>query len=192
MRTTCSALTCLFLCALGAAGCYESLTSIATPDKLVFYDDLPGDYKAVAPATGRLSIGKGEGKAFAYKQYDEKGGLQNKGALRIVKIGDEHFYEITIDGFQTSEGKPIYAVGRLAIGGKAGAKTLTGYAFKSKDAFFSDPGVTTAEYTSKENGEVKKARALSMPPEKLQAYLAAHAKEMTEPTLKFQQAAAAG
>lgn len=56
MRNTVLAMTCLLTCALLVAGCYESLTNIATPDKVVFDDALLGDYKAVAPATGRLTL----------------------------------------------------------------------------------------------------------------------------------------
>jgi hypothetical protein len=76
---------------------------------------------------------------------------------------------------------------RLAVDGKPGAKTLTGDAFKSEDALFGDPLVKTAEYEHREGSERKKSRALSMTPEKLQAYLALRDAEMTEPTLKFQQ-----
>jgi hypothetical protein len=50
--------------------------------------------------------------------------------------------------------------------------------------------VKTAEYEHLEDGERKKGRALAMPAEKLQAYLALRAAEITEPTLKFQQTGA--
>ena len=187
MRKTSLALACLLACILFLPGCYESLTDIATPDKVVFYDDLPGDYRAVAPATGRLTLHPADGKGYAYRQYDDKGVAQNAGTLRIVKLGDEHFYQITVDGYATSEGKPVYAIGRLRIEGPPSARTLTGYAFKSPETFFGDALVTTAEYEHVEAGERKKSRAVSMPPEKLQAYLAVRAAEMTEPTLKFER-----
>ena len=77
---------CLLLCILALGGCYESLVSIATPDKLVFYDDLVGEYKAVDPATGRLTLERGKEKEYAYKQYDDKDALQNKGTLKIIKL----------------------------------------------------------------------------------------------------------
>lgn len=187
MRKTCLALACVLICVIGVAGCYESLSDIATPDKLVFFDDLVGNYKAVDPGTGRLTLEKGPGKAYAYHQYDGKDALVNKGTLWVVKLGDEHFYQVSVDGYATTDGRPVYTVGRLRIGGEPGAKTLTGYAFQSAETFFNDPRVTTAEYERQEYGERHKGRALSMPPEKLQAYLAARAAEMTEPTLKFQQ-----
>ena len=69
MRSIHLKLTCLVVCALAVSGCFESLTDIATPDKLVFYDDLVGDYAAVEPATGRLTLEKGKGKSYAYRQY---------------------------------------------------------------------------------------------------------------------------
>ena len=50
-----------------------------------------------------------------------------------------------------------------------------------------DALVKTEAYEHLENGERKKGRALSMPAEKLQAYLAVREAEMTEPTLKFRQ-----
>jgi hypothetical protein len=191
MRTTRFASALLLAFVLGGAGCYESLTSIVTPDKQVFYEDLVGEYEAVEPATGRVTIEKGADKAYAYRQYDDKGALANKGRLRLIKLGDDHFYEITADRLNTLEGKPLYAVGRLAIEGEKGARTLTGYAFETKDAFFEGTGVVTAEYRYKEEGQEKKGRALSMSPEALQAYLAAHAKEMTERGLRLRQTKAA-
>ena len=105
----------------------------------------------------------------------------------MVKLGDETFYQVSVDGYATTGGRPVYAVGRLAIGGKPGAKTLTGYAFKSEETLFGDALVKTEEYEHLEGGERKKSPALSMPPERLQAYLAVRAAEMTEPTLKFRQ-----
>src|SRR5687767_5176749 len=56
MRSIHLKLACLVACALAVSGCFESLTDIATPDKVVFYDDLVGDYAAVEPATGRLTL----------------------------------------------------------------------------------------------------------------------------------------
>ena len=50
-------------------------------------------------------------------------------------------------GFATADDKPIYFIGRLDIGGAPRSKTLTGYAFKSRDTLFEDPGVTSAEIT---------------------------------------------
>ena len=188
MRKTCLALACLVACVVVIPGCYESLSDIATPDKVVFYGDLVGDYKAVDPGTGRLTLSKGKDKkAYAYRQYDEKDALVNKGTLWVVKLGDEHFYQVSVDGYATTDGRPVYAIGRLRIEGKPGAKTLTGYEFKSEETFFGDALVKTAEYEHTEGGERKKGRALSMPPEKLQAYLALRAAEMIEPTLKFEQ-----
>jgi hypothetical protein len=186
MWKTCLRLACLLACFL-LPGCYESLTDIATPDKLIFDDGLLGDYQAVDPATGRLTLGEGKDKSYAYRQYDEKGALVNEGKLWVVKLGDETFYQVSVDGYGTTGGKPVYAVGRLRVEGKPGAKSLTGYAFKSEETLFGDALLKTEEYEHVEGGERKKSRALSMPAEKLQAYLALRAAEMTEPTLKFQQ-----
>ena len=188
MRKAPLAFACVFVCVLAVPGCYESLTDIATPDKRVFFDDLVGNYKAVDPATGRLVLEKGKDKdTYDYRQFDAKEVMVNQGSLWVVKLGDVYFYQISVDGYTTTDGRPVYAIGRLAIEGKPGAKTLTGYAFKSEDALFGDALVKTTEYEHQEGTERKKSRALSMPPEKLQAYLALRAAEMTEPTLKFQQ-----
>ena len=176
--------------ALAGAGCYESLTSMVTADKLVFYDDLVGTYKVAEPATGRIRLSKGDdGKSYVQTHFDEKGVQTNKGTLHILKLGDAHFYEVTVDAFQTTGGKLVYAVGRLEIGGKGGAKTLTGYSFKSKDKFFADAAITTAEFEYEDEGETRKGRALSMPAEKLQAYFASHAKEMTHRELHLERVA---
>lgn len=105
-----------------------------------------------------------------------------------MKLGDEYFYQISVDGYATGDGRVVYAIGRLSIKGEPGAKTLTGYTFKSEQALFGDRLVTTAEYEREEGGARKTHRALSMPTEKLQTYLAVRAAEMTEPTLTFQQA----
>lgn len=179
--------TCVAVAVVVLAGCYESLTSVVTPDKQVYYDDLLGDYQGVSPTTGRLTLEKGAPQAYLYRQFDEKGAQTLKGTLRLIRLGDAHFYEITAEGFRTLDDRPIYVIGRLAIAGDAGSKTLTGFAFTSKEKLFDAIGIATAEYAWKEGGEEKKGRALSMPPDALQAYLAAHAAEMTEPTLKFQQ-----
>jgi len=189
MRKIPLALACLLICVAvaGVGGCYESLTSIVTPDKLVVADSLIGEYKPLDPATGRLIIEKGKGKACAFKQYDDKGTLLYKGTLSIVKLGDEHFYQMTMDGITTSDGAPVYVIGRLRVEGAAGARTLTGFAFKSPEAFFGDASVQTSEYEYKDGDGTKKRRALSMPTDKLQAYLAKHGAEMTTPTLRFKQ-----
>ena len=83
------------VCVAGGAGCYESLTCIATPAKLVFYDELLGDFNAVEPASGRITLQKAAGNAYSYLHYDDKGVQQNKGALRVIKFGDDHDYELT-------------------------------------------------------------------------------------------------
>ena len=185
------ALACVAACVLAVAGCYESLTSIVTPDKLVLDRTLVGDYSA-ADGGGRLVLEKGKDKAYAYRQYDEKGVLVNSGTLWVVKLGDATFYQYSVNDYATSDGRPLYVLGRLSIEGPPGARTLTGYAFKSEQALFDDPAVTTAEYEHVRDGERHKGRALSMPPEKLQAYLARRAAEMSEPTLKFRQVAIGG
>ena len=188
MRASRRAFAALLILVFVGAGCYESLTSIVTKDKLVFYEDLLGTYKPAEPATGRITLGKGEGKSYTQTHYDEKGVQTNKGSLHILKLGDHHFYEIAIDDFKNKDGKPIYVIGRLEMEGKEGARTLTGYGFESKDKFFAEAGIATAEYEHKDEGETRKGRALSMPPDVLQAYLAAHAKEMTHQELRLERA----
>jgi hypothetical protein len=173
--------------ALGACGCYESLTPIVTPDKVVFDPDLPGDYEATEPATGRVEIRKADDTGYTYRFYDEKGAPSNKGTLRLVKLGGETFYQFDVDGYATTEGRPVYAIGRIVVDGKAGAKTMTGYSFKTKEQLFDAVGVATSEYTVKEAGGEKRSRALAMSTEDLQKYLAAHGAEMTDVTLKFRQ-----
>ncbi|HZN67131.1 MAG TPA: hypothetical protein VFB66_17715 [Tepidisphaeraceae bacterium] len=188
MRKTKAVLACLVAFTLAVPGCYESLTDIATPDKLVFYEDVVGDYKAIDPATGRITIEKGKDKSYAYKQYDANDTLASQGKLWIIKLGEEHFYQITVDGFAATDGRTVYGIGRLKMEGKPGARKLTGYAFKSQETFFGDATVTTAEYEHMSGGERKTSRAVSLPADKLQAYLALRAAEMTEPVLKYQQA----
>ena len=189
MRNTLPALMCVLVGAIAVPGCYDSLTDIATPDRLVFYDNLVGTYNALDPGGGRLTLEKGKAdRTYAFRQFDENDSPVNRGTLWVVKIGDEHFYQFSVDGFATTDGRPVYAIGRLGIGGEPGAKTLTGYAFKCEEALFGDPLVTTAEYEHQDGAERSKGRALSMPPEKLQAYLALRASGMTKPTLKFRQA----
>jgi hypothetical protein len=171
------------------AGCYESLHSVVTPDKLVFYEDLLGDYRGAGDTTGQLVLEKGPDRSYRFKAFDAKGGEIHRGAMRLIKLGDAHFYELTVDGLVTLDGKPRHVIGRLAIEGDAGAKTITGYTFESDDQLLSAVGVATSEITYKEGGEEKKGRALSMTADTLQPFLAAHAKEMTKATLKFQQSA---
>ena len=192
MRPKYLVLACVVAWGLLAVGCYESLTSIATADKLDFDARLLGEYSAVDPGTGRLTLERGKGKSYAYRQYDAKGGLANKGTLWVVKLGDERFYQLSVDGYETTDGRTVYAVGRLRVEGAAGAMVLTGYAFKSKEAILGDTLVKTEEYEHLEDGKRKKSRALAMPAEKLQTYLSVRAGEMTEPTLKFEQTRAGG
>ena len=192
MRSVRLAFAAVLALALAGAGCYESLTSIVTEDKLVFYDGLVGEYRFADPGTGRVRIVKGERKGYTFEQFDEKDAPTNKGTLHVIKLGRDHFYEIAIDGFRTDAGKPVYAIGRLAIerdDEKADAKSLTGFAFKSKEKFLNDPEITTVEYAYDERGERKTSRALSMPAERLQAYLAAHVDDMVDAQLRLERIA---
>ena len=190
MRTPLLTLSCVAVacCLLGLAGCYESLTSIATADKLVFSDELVGEYKAVDPAAGRLTLKKGKDKSYSFVQYDQKDVQTSKGTLWVVKLGNDYFYQITVDGYTTTTDRPVYAIGKLVVEGKAGSRTLTGYAFKSDDSIMKDSQVKTEEYEHLEGGEKRKSRAISMPADKLQQYLVVRSAEMTTPTLKYQQA----
>ena len=170
------------------AGCYESLNTIVTPDKLVFYEDLLGDYQGVGDTAGRIALEKGPDRSYRFKASDAKGDEMYRGALRLIKLGDAHFYELAVDGLTTLDGKPRHVIGRLGIEGAAGAKTITGYTFESDDRLLGAVGVATSEITYKEDGQEKKGRALSMTADTLQPILSAHAKEMTKATLKYQQA----
>jgi hypothetical protein len=190
MRKIYFVLASLLVCVIGG-GCYESLTTIVTPDKLVVVDKLAGEYQLLDPGSGRVTIEKGKGKTYGYKQFDAKGAPLYKGTLCIVKLGDEHFYQITLDGITTADNKPVYVIGRLHIEGTPGARTLTGFAFNSPATFFGDASVGTVDYEFKARGEAKKGRAASAPTEKLQAFLAEHAADMTSATLKLKQVAPA-
>jgi hypothetical protein len=173
-----------------AAGCFDSLTSIATPDKVVFDEGLVGEYRLADSTMARMTLEKdtSRDKAYAYRQYDDKGALTGSGTLWIVKLGEEFFYQITLDGRTTADSRPVFTIGRLRIEGMPGAKTLTGYTFKSDGALFDDPRVKTERYEYVEDGQRQTARAVSMPPAgRLQAYLAERAADMTQPTLKYQQ-----
>ena len=188
MRNTFLALACYVVFPIVLAGCYESLTNIGTADKVVFDAALLGKYAAVDPASGTLTLERGrEPKTYYYRQYDDDGGLLSQGTLWVVNLGEATCYQFSVDGYATADGRPLYFIGRLGIDGTPGAKTLTGYAFKSADTILSDPLVKTEAYERVKNGERTKGRALSMPSEKLQTYLAQRAAAMTEPTLKFRQ-----
>jgi hypothetical protein len=190
MRNTRPAFCCLLAaCLLTVGGCYESLTSIATGDKVVFSEELVGDYAATDAAAGRLTLSKGKDKSYAFRQFDAKGAQTSKGTLWVVKLGKDYFYQIAVDGFAASDGRPVYAIGKLVVEGKAGVRTLTGYAFKAESSPLADPKVKTQEYELTENGQKRKSKAIAMPADKLQEYLAAHAADMTVPTMKYQQAA---
>src|SRR3954452_24496551 len=141
MNTRMLASAAVALLALVLGGCYESLTSIVTPDKVFFDPDLPGDYASSDPSAGRITIAKDGDKGYTYKHYDEKGELKLKGPLQLVKLGTEMFYQFGADGYATTEGKPVYAIGRIVIEGKAGAKSFTGYSFKTKEQLFDAIGV---------------------------------------------------
>src|SRR5687767_2474853 len=91
MRSVRLALAAVLALALAGVGCYESLTSIVTEDKLVFYDGLVGEYRFADPGTGRVRIGKGERKGYTFEQFDEKGAPTNKGTLHVIKLGRDHF-----------------------------------------------------------------------------------------------------
>ena len=191
MRFPLTALPCLVLVLASLSGCYESLTDIATADKVVFYEDLLGPYKAALPATGRMTLEKGDRpNAYRYAQYDEKDALTNKGTLWLLKLGEEHFYQLTVDGFTTADGRAVYGVGRLKIEGAKGSKSLTGYAFKAQETLFDDPLIKSVEYEHAEGGERKKSRALSGPAAELQSALLVRAAGMTEVVMKFEQARA--
>ena len=176
-----------------AAGCFDSLTSIATSDKTVFDGDLVGEYRAVDSGGERLTLEKdtGRDKAYTYQQRDGKGMLSGSGTLWIVKLGDDTFYQITPDGRTTADGRAVYTIGRLRIEGMPGARTLTGYTFKSEGTLFDDPRVKSERYEYVENGQRQTGRAVSMPPAgRLQTYLSERAADMTQPTLKYQQTGA--
>jgi hypothetical protein len=193
MRNLRCALVVLLAFAVIGAGCYESLTSVVTRDKLVFYDGLAGEYRLADPGSGSVRITAGGEKSYKFEQFDDAGKPTNRGTLHVIKLGEEHFYEITVSDFRTVDDKPVYAIGRLVIQRDADdvpAKSLTGFAFQSKDKFFDDPEVTTSEFTYDERGERKTTRALSMPAERLQACLAANAEKMTKQELRLERTAA--
>jgi hypothetical protein len=183
---------CLLVLILSVAGCYESLTSIVTPDKLIAIDSLAGDYKAVDSGLGRLTIEKGDGKTGVYRQLDDKGSVRCKGTFAVVKLGADHFYQMTVDGFATADGRPVYLIGRLHVEGPAGARTLTGYSFKTPQALLGDGSIQTSEYDYREGAETKKRHGISTPTADLQAFLAKRGGEMTTPSFKFKQAGRAG
>src|SRR5688500_15921958 len=57
VKTKYSLFACVIASLVIVAGCYESLRSVVTPDKLVFYEDLLGEYELASPGTGRVRIG---------------------------------------------------------------------------------------------------------------------------------------
>ena len=183
---------CLLALLVGAAGCYESLTSIVTPDKLIPVDSLAGEYKAVDSGLGRLTIEKGDGKTGVFRQLDDKGSVRAKGTFAVVKLGADHFYQMTMDGFATADGRPVYLIGRLHVEGPAGARTLTGYSFKTPQALLGDGSIQTSDYEYREGDKVTKRHGISTPTADLQAFLAKRAGDMTTPSFKFKQAGRAG
>ena len=185
-----SAVAGLFAFLVIGAGCYESLISIVTPDKLVFDEGLLGEYRLSDPAEGSVTIAKGQKKGYTFEQFDKDGKQTSKGTLHVIKLDREYFYELTASGFRTVDDKPIFVIGRLVIerDGDAGpAKSLTGFSFQSKEKFLDDPEVTTADYEYDEHGERKQGRAVNMPAERLQAFLAATAGKMTHQELRLER-----
>lgn len=190
MQSFAAALAVVIAFAAIGAGCYESLNSIVTPDKLVFYEGLAGDYRLADPGKGSVRITAEERKSYKFEQFDDQRQSTNRGTLHVIKLGTEHFYEITISDFRTVDDKPVYAIGRLVVQRDAEdgpAKSLTGFAFQSKEKFFDDPEVTTSEFTYDERGERKTTRALAMSAERLQAFLEANADKMTKQALRLER-----
>ena len=194
MRSCRTALAVVITAVLIGAGCYESLNSIVTPDKLVYYEGLIGDYRLADPGTGSVRITAGEKKSYKFEQFDDQHKSTSHGTLHVIKLGKEHFYEITVSDFRTVDDKPVYAIGRMVIQRDAEdgpAKSLTGFAFQSKEKFFDDPEVTTSEFTYDERGERKTTRALAMAAERLQAFLEANVDKMTKQELRLERTTAA-
>jgi hypothetical protein len=149
--------------------------SVVTPDVLSFDPSLLGEWNTGKTAADRLTFAKAaDGKSYAVTTYDDNGKAKDETCLfRLMKLGAEHFYEM--ETRNSGETKSRFAVGRLTIE----KDRLRGWTFEKDDAAFDLPDVKTAEVDY--GGE--KQKVLAMEPAKVQAFLKAHAKEMTKESL---------
>lgn len=165
-----------------SAGCiYESLGTIVTADKLVFYENLVGEYecKSGEHKLGHFTIAKGkEDKSYLVTERNADGGIVGTRVLRLIKLGEHHFYDMEMPA-ETNKGK-IHGFGRMAIDGDR----IRAFIFDGDDMdgkkLYGHGDIRTEEYVRiGPDGTQTMRRAVSMTPQDLQAFLQKHAGEMT-------------
>ncbi len=164
--------------ALGLGACVPSDKSVVTEDKQVFLDELVGQWSMGSGNDATLlTLIRGEGKTYDVTTFDAASKETGHALFRVMKLGEEYFYELEMK--DKADSKPRYAFGRLTFD----KSHITGWTFADANKMLSDPAITTAEIPDA-NDNTGKQRVVSMPADKVQAYLAAHAGEMKTESLK--------
>jgi hypothetical protein len=155
--------------------CVPTDRSVVTADVQTFDPDLAGEWNTGDKPADRLTFAKGpDGKSYVVTTYDDDGKVkENTCAFRAMKLGGDLFYELQTRN--PGDTRDRFAVGRLTIE----KDHLRGWSFEKDDAALGMPDVKTAEV----DYGTDKQTVLAMDAEKVQAFLKAHAKEMTKESL---------
>ena len=162
------------------SACVPTDRSAVTPDVQVFDADLLGEWKTGSAPSDRLTFTKAiDAKSYDVATYDDDGKRKaERYVLRLMKLGDQHFYELELR--PEPDAKARFSVGKLTLE----KDRIVGWTFERDEQAFEQPDAKTAEVEY--GGE--KQKVLSMEPTKVQAYLKAHAKEMTRESLRVERA----
>jgi len=152
--------------------CVPTDRSVVTADVATFDPALVGEWNSGDKPADRVTFAKADdGKSYKLTTYDDDGKPKDeKGVFRTMRLGSEMFYEL--ETRNPGDTRDRFAVGRLTVE----KDRLRGWTFDKDDAAFDMTEIKTAEVdygTSKE-------KVLAMEPEKVQAFLKKHAKEMTK------------
>jgi hypothetical protein len=155
--------------------CVPTDRSVVTADVQTFEAGLAGEWNTGDKPEDRLTFVKAaDGKSYEVTTYDDDGKpKENTCVIRMMKLGPDLFYEM--ETHNPGETGNRFAVGRLTIE----KHHLRGWSFEKDDAALDMPDVKTAEM----DYGTDKQRVLVMEPAKVQAFLKAHAKEMTKESL---------
>jgi hypothetical protein len=162
--------------------CVPTDRSVVTKDVQVFDAAVVGAWQALdRQFDPRVTIGKhADGRSYTVVARDDQGLEASRGVLRIMKLGDDRFYEL--ETRNTGDPKTRFAIGRLKIE----KDLLTGYSFPKDSDILDHPDVKTIEVADEADGTGKQ-KVISMEPAKVQAFLNAHAKEMSKQTMQLKR-----
>ena len=165
----------LLLVAACLTACVPTDRSVVTADVQTFDPNLAGEWNTGDKPADRLTFAKAaDGKSYNVTTYDDDGkAKENTCVFRAMKLGGELFYELQTRN--PGDTRDRFAVGRLTIE----KDRIRGFSFEKDDAALEMPDVKTAEVDYGSD----KQKVLAMEPEKVQAFLKAHAKEMTKESL---------